>query len=375
MIYLDNAATTLIKPSSVGLELKRASRSLASPGRGGHAAAMRAAEVLFNCREKAADMFGVSNPEHIVFTSSATHGLNIAIRSLLHPGDKVLVSGYEHNSVIRPIKAIGAKMKVARSELFEPEVILAAFERNMTRDVKLVVCTHVSNVFGYVLPIEKVAELCAEKKIPLIIDAAQSAGVLDVNMQRLKADYIAMPGHKGLYGPQGTGILVCGEKMPVPLLYGGTGSKSMSYDMPDFLPDMLEAGTHNMPGIAALFEGLDFISRAGIERIYTHEKNLLDIASKGLKSIRKVDCYCSEHGFAQSGVVSFNVSGADSEEIGRLLSERGIAVRAGLHCAPIAHETVGTVKTGTVRASFSYFTTKRDIYVFLNALEDIAAKV
>ena len=252
MIYLDSAATTLRKPPSVARASAWAIGHLATPGRGGHRPAMAAAETAFACRRTAAALFHVPEPERVIFTSSATHGLNIALKTLVKPGGAVVISGYEHNAVTRPLRAIpDVTVKVASAPLFDRAAALEAFDRALTEEVDAAVCTHVSNVFGAVLPIEAIAALCRRREIPLVIDASQSAGCLEVDFQALGAAFIAMPGHKGLYGPQGTGLLLCGREGE-PLLEGGTGSASLCQEMPDFLPDRLEAGTHNMVGIAGL---------------------------------------------------------------------------------------------------------------------------
>lgn len=372
MIYLDNAATTLIKPKEVGLAMANAIATMTSPGRGGHRYAMNAAECAFKCREKAAEMFNVSDPEHIVFTFNATHGLNIAIQSLVKRGDKVLVSGYEHNSVMRPLELIGADVQVCRSELFEPESAILAFEQRISKDISCVIVNHVSNVFGYILPVERIGAMCREYGVPFIVDASQSAGSVEIDFKRLGAEFAAMPGHKGLYGPQGTGLLLCGERAK-PLIAGGTGSGSASRKMPDYLPDMLEAGTHNMPGLAGLSAGLDYIGKVGIEKILAHERELVSATKKGLSCIKNVETYASKYGYAQAGVIAFNLRGMSSERVGEELSKRGIAVRAGLHCSPEAHKTAGTFETGVVRISFSAFNRKRDVYRLLNAVEDIVS--
>ena len=225
MIYLDSAATTFQKPLSVSYAMQRAMRTMSSPGRGGYAAARAAEETAFRCRSLAAELFGVPSPEQVVFTSNATHALNIAIRSLVPEGGRVAVSGYEHNAVTRPLHALGARIKVAASPLFDRAALLRAFENSISPELDAVVCTHVSNVFGFVLPIEEIAALCRAEGVPLIVDASQSAGILPFELDTLGAAFIAMPGHKGLYGPQGTGLLLCAHDA-APLLYGGTGSAS-----------------------------------------------------------------------------------------------------------------------------------------------------
>lgn len=360
MIYLDSAATTLQKPPGVARAAARAMGRLASPGRGGHAAAMAAAETAFRCRKAAAELFQVDNPEQVVFTFNATHGLNLAIHALLEHGDRVVISGYEHNAVTRPLYALGADIQVAEAPLFDRDAQLEAFASRLDGTVKAVICTHVSNVFGFVLPVEEIAALCRERGIPFVLDASQSAGCLPVRMRELGAAFIAMPGHKGLYGPQGTGLLLCNAETK-PLLMGGTGSASLLQTMPEFLPDRLEAGTHNMPGIAGLLEGIAYVSARGTEQILTHERKLLRQAEKGISDIPGMTVYASDAPEAQAGVLSFRANGMDCEEVGEALGNRGIAVRAGLHCAPLAHRSAGTLETGTVRASFSAFNTDQEI--------------
>ena len=365
---------TIHKPPAVSKKTAWAINHLSSPGRGAYPAAMLAAEIALECRERACTLFHVSDPERVVFTSNATHGLNIALKTLAGRGDRVLISGYEHNSVTRPLKAIGARTIVAPSELFEPEMAVHAFESRLTDDTAVVVVNHVSNVFGYILPAERIAILCGERGIPFVLDASQSAGTVDIDFQALGAAFVAMPGHKGLYGPQGTGLLLCDETART-LLEGGTGSGSISQAMPDFLPDRLEAGTHNMPGIAGLSEGIRFISSYRPGRILEQEKELIQTARDGLAVIRGVSVFSRENVCFQSGVLSFIMQDVPCEFVGDELSKRGIAVRVGLHCAPLAHQTADTLHTGTVRISVSAFSKKRDIHAFLNALEDISRKI
>ena len=370
MIYLDSAATTLQKPRSVARASAWAIDHLASPGRGGHRPAMEAARVAFACREEAARLFHVPDPERVVLTFNATHGLNIAISTLAKPGGRAVLSGYEHNAVTRPLHAVpGLELGVARSPLFDQKAALDAFVRELDRGADFAVCTHVSNVFGFILPIEEIAAACRDRGVPLIVDASQAAGCLEVDFQALGAAFIAMPGHKGLYGPQGTGLLLCGTD-PVPLLEGGTGSESKRQTMPDFLPDRLEAGTHNIPGAAGLLEGLRFVSRRGTPAIAAHERRLIQRLGEGLSRLPGVQAFLSSDPSAQAGVLSFRIEGRDCEELGEALGRRDIALRAGLHCAPLAHQTAGTLDTGTLRASVSAFNTPGEIARFLRVLEE-----
>ncbi len=373
MIYLDSAATTMQKPAAVATASAWAIGHLASPGRGGHWPAMAAAEKAFACREEAARLFHVKDPERVVFTFNATHGLNIAIKTLAGPGSRVVISGYEHNAVTRPLHALKADIRVARGPLFDQKGVLEAFRRELDRGADLVVCTHVSNVFGFVLPIEDVAALCRVRNVPLIIDASQSAGCVPVDFTGLGAAFIAMPGHKGLYGPQGTGLLLCGVD-PAPVLEGGTGSESRKQSMPDFLPDRLEAGTHNIAGIAGLLEGLRFVNNLGVENIAAQEAKLIDRMKKGMLSIPGMNVFYAGDPSVQTGVLSFCAEGQDCEELGEALGSRGVALRAGLHCAPLAHETAGTLETGTLRASVSAFNNGREVDQFLRILGELTAK-
>ena len=372
MIYLDSAATTFQKPLSVSYAMQRAMRTMSSPGRGGYAAARAAEETAFRCRSLAAELFGVPSPEQVVFTSNATHALNIAIRSLVPEGGRVAVSGYEHNAVTRPLHALGARIKVAASPLFDRAALLRAFENSISPELDAVVCTHVSNVFGFVLPIEEIAALCRAEGVPLIVDASQSAGILPFELDTLGAAFIAMPGHKGLYGPQGTGLLLCGSDA-LPLIEGGTGSESLRQSMPDFLPDRLEAGTHNVPGIAGLEAGIAFVRAQHPERILHHSRALIRRAGEGLGKIPNVHGFLSLEASLQAGVLSFTVDGLSPESVAEEMAKRGIALRAGLHCAPFAHKTVGTLPDGTVRLSVSAFNRESEIDTFLSSLRAIAA--
>ena len=332
MIYLDSAATTFQKPAAVQRAVVQAMRTMSSPGRGGYAAAQQADELLFRCRSAAAELFSVPSSEQVVFTMNATYGLNIAIKSLVRPGGRVVVSGYEHNAVTRPLHALGAEVIVAAAPLFSPQETVEAFERALAHEPDAVICTHVSNVFGAILPIERIARLCRGASVPLIIDASQSAGSLPIDFSALAPAFLAMPGHKGLYGPQGTGLLLCGSDA-LPLIEGGTGSESLRQSMPDFLPDRLEAGTHNVPGIAGLEAGIAFVRAQHPERILHHSRALIRRAGEGLGKIPNVHGFLSPEASLQAGVLSFTVDGLSPESVAEEMAKRGIALRAGLHCA------------------------------------------
>ncbi len=364
MTYLDNGATSLHKPPSVYAAMAWALHRCANPGRGGHAAAMKAASAVLQCRECAARLFDCT-PEQVVFTHNCTHGLNVAIRTLVQPGDRVVISGFEHNAVVRPLYALGADVTVAGRRLFDWDDTLRSFEDALRQRPAAAVFTHCSNVFGYILPIGQLAQLCRQYGVPFILDAAQSAGALPVKLRALGADFIAMPGHKGLLGPQGTGMLLC-ARQPQPLLYGGTGSASLSRQMPDFLPDIAEAGTLNVPGIAGLSAGLGYLERVGIGRIAQVQRSQARHCARALKELG-LHVFSGPH---QSGTVSF-VPHMDCEELAERLSQLGVAVRAGLHCAPLAHESAGTLTSGTVRVSFGHDAAAHQSAALLSALEKI----
>lgn len=370
MIYFDSAATTLRKPPAVSRAVRYAMATMASPGRGDHGPAARAGKTLLACRERAAGLFGVGEPDRVVLTANATHGLNIAIKSLVKPGSRVLLSGWEHNAVTRPLQTIpDLRVEILQTPLFRPDLFLEELDRRLNGEVDVMVCTQVSNVFGYVLPVAETAALCRARGVPLIVDASQGAGLLPIRLEDWGAEFVAMPGHKGLYGPQGTGLLLCREGGE-PILEGGTGSDSRSRTMPDFLPDRLEAGTHNVPGAAGLLAGMDFVRRTGPGRLLRHETGLKDLAGAGLEGLPGVQVFWTR-GDSQTGVLSFRVAHWDAGTLADCLSTRGIALRAGLHCAPTAHETVGTVETGTLRLSFSAFNTWREVEAFLDIMRKI----
>lgn len=361
MIYLDSAATSFPKLPQVRQAVGNAMIRCANPGRGGHPASLAGARIVYRCRERAAKLFGC-NQEQVAFTSNCTHGLNIAIRSLVKPGGRVLISGFEHNAVTRPLRALGAQVTVAGRKLFDWEDTLSRFEDGLKQGVDAAVFTHASNVFGYVLPITELSALCRRYGVPFVVDAAQSAGTEEVDMDAWGAAFVAMPGHKGLLGPMGTGLLLCG-KMPEPLLYGGTGTESIRQEMPDDLPERLEAGTVNVPGIAGLEAGLAYLQQTGIGNIRRREVWEARRCVEGLTKLG-LRVFSGAH---QSGTVSFLAPG-DCEELGEALAHRGIAVRAGLHCAPLAHESAGTLETGTVRVSFGAGNRREDTDRFLEIL-------
>ena len=351
MIYLDHGATSFPKPPAVLRAVGEAMAACANPGRGSHAAAREGARVLFECREAAGELFRV-DPEKVVLTMNCTHGLNMAIRTLLPPGGRVVISGFEHNAVTRPIHALRARVQVAGRRLFDPDDTLRSFRKALDRGADCAVFTHVSNVFGYILPVRELALECRKRGIPFILDAAQSAGMMELDFEKLGADFVAMPGHKGLLGPMGTGLLLCG-RTPRPLLMGGTGSESERQSMPEFLPDRAEAGTLNVSGFAGLAAGLRLVRERTPEAIGREEAALAAYTARELGKLG----YEAFTGPNQLGTLSFR-----GREDCQTLCDRlpGIALRAGLHCAPLAHRSAGTLQTGTVRVSFGYDSTQAD---------------
>lgn len=364
MIYLDNGATSFYKPPEVIRAVNRAMETCANPGRGGYPAAIRAEETVYRCREEAGAMFQCA-PEQVVLTGNCTHGLNIAIRTLVRPGESVLITGFEHNAVTRPLHLLKAEIQVAGRRLFDRDNTLEEFEQGLKKHPVAAVFTHVSNVFGYIHPVEEMAALCRSYQVPFIVDAAQSAACQSISLRAWGADFIAMPGHKGLLGPQGTGLLLCG-RMPKPFIAGGTGSASVEQEMPEYLPDRAEAGTLNVPGIAGLTAGLGYIRRMGAENIFKREQEVTRICVKMLKR-RGFRVFSGEY---QGGTVSF-MPEMDCEEMAERLGRRGIAVRAGLHCAPLAHESAGTLQRGTVRVSFGHDATVEQVAALEEALVGI----
>ena len=359
MTYLDHGATSFPKPPQVLRAVGEAMAACANPGRGSHAAARAGAEVLYRCREAAGELFHIE-PENVVLTMSCTHGLNMAIRTLVRPGDRVVISGFEHNAVTRPLHGLGARVTAAGRRLFDWDDTLRSFRKALDRGAKCAVFTHVSNVFGYILPVEEMAWECRRRGVPFILDAAQSAGAVPIDCEALGADFVAMPGHKGLLGPMGTGLLLC-RRLPKPLLMGGTGSDSEAQSMPAFLPDRAEAGTANVPGFAGLEAGLRLVAEEGPEAIGRREAALAAYTAEKLGNLG-YEVFSGPH---QLGTVSFR-GAEDCQTLCDRLEH--IALRAGLHCAPLAHRSAGTLDTGTVRVSFGWNSTREDADTLLEAL-------
>ncbi|MEE0956985.1 MAG: aminotransferase class V-fold PLP-dependent enzyme [Ruminococcus sp.] len=380
MIYFDNGATTFPKPKTVVNAVNRAMLTGANPGRSGHQMSVRAGELLYQCRVDAARLFDFDKPENVVFTLNCTTALNTVIQGLLRGGGHAVISSLEHNAVLRPLEALrsrGVTYSVAGVEEGDSEQTVNNFRRALQPDTKLVVCTHASNVFGIRLPVERIAALCRIYHIPFCLDAAQSAGVFPISMRDSCIDYLCTAGHKGLYGPMGTGLLlVNSERLPHSLIQGGTGSLSAQRKMPDMLPDRYESGTPNLSGIAGLDAGIQFVSRQGIQGILRHEIRLAQRLYDMLSVCDGVQLYTARpEADTHAPVVSFNVGNYDSEEVASVLNDRyGIAVRAGLHCAPLAHEYFGTQYRGTVRAVMSIFNNNAQVERLCEALNKISKK-
>lgn len=352
------------KPKAVIQAMAWAAQRLATPGRGSSEASIGAEELLFELRTEAGAQFGC-RPEQVVLTTSATHGLNIAVKSLVKRGQRTVISGMEHNAVVRPLYAAGAEISVARGALFDDKRLLEDFDRLLIPGTAACIVTYVSNVFGWILPVQAIADMCRDRAIPLVLDASQAAGVLPVNGETLNTAFIAMPGHKGLLGPQGTGLLICNWETRT-LIEGGTGSVSRQIEMPEFLPDRLEAGTHNIPGAAGLLAGMRYIRTEGVDQIFRREQKLKRYLISQLQNIPGLQVFRGEK---QSGVVSFRGEELDSVLLAEELANMGIALRAGLHCAPLAHETAGTLDSGTVRVSVGPQNQESDIKRLLEALD------
>lgn len=380
MIYLDNAATTLEKPPAVSRAMCWAMRHAGGAGRSAHPPAMLGADIIYDTRRLAAQVFDVPDPTRVIFTANATQALNMALYAMAQTRRHFAISGFEHNAVYRPIlelvKRNNLKLTMLRSALWEDALLLEQAEQAIRDGADCFVLCHVSNVFGYIQPLEQLDALLSEHGIPLILDASQSAGVLPLSVSKLHSlAAVGMPGHKGLYAPPGTGMLLwMSQDLPAPLLLGGTGSLSEQADMPDFLPDRLESGTVNVAGIAGLFEGLQFVSKVGESEIAAWECKLRDLVIEKLREVPGVTVYASPNPQKQTGVLSFTCRQLPCEIVAQRLAEHNICVRAGLHCAPLAHSTAGTLETGTVRISPGWFQSVRQMRKFCDILAHICGK-
>jgi len=378
-IYLDNAATSYPKPESVYRAVDQALRHAGgNPGRGGHDLSLAAGRLVLEARDTVAAMFGIADSSRVVFTSGATEALNLALFGLLRPGDRVVTTSMEHNAVVRPLRALEdvgvevVKVNADRQGLLD----VAELQRACAGPTRMLVLCHCSNVTGTLQPIEEIGPWCRDQGILFLVDAAQSAGIFPLDVERQAIDLLAVPGHKGLLGPPGTGFLyVRPGLLPQPLIYGGTGSQSSSALQPEEFPERLESGTPNTSGLAGLRAGIEFLQKTGLDEIRRHEQELLQQLLEGLRQIPEVRIFGPGQAARHGGAVSFCLGSADPAETGfRLDHDYGICCRAGLHCAPDAHRTIGSYPTGTVRVSPGYFSTPQEIDQLLAAVAELATR-
>ncbi|GJM81439.1 cysteine desulfurase [Paenibacillus sp. HMSSN-139] len=374
VIYLDHAATSWPKPPRVGeVMLEILNGPAANAGRGNHGMALQAGRVLYDTRVKLARLFGVPNPNDIALTSNATSALNLAIKGLLKPGDHVVATTVEHNSVRRPLEFLkrtrGVQVDYAEMDR-QGQLDLRQVEKLFNPRTRLLVCSHSSNLLGCILPIQDLSRIAHAHGAVILVDAAQTAGCYPVNVQEMGIDLLAFPGHKGLLGPQGTGGLYIHPEIDLePLLHGGTGSQSEESEQPSVRPDRYEAGTANTPGIAGLGAGVGTVLERGVEQIHRREWELTQYLMKELKTVPGVCLIGPGIGQPRTGIVSFTIDGRDASEVAfKLDREYGIAVRAGYHCTPLGHQTAGTLQGGAVRASVGYETTEEELQVLIDAI-------
>ncbi len=378
MVYFDNAATTFPKPVCVReAVLSAMERYGANPGRSGHKLSMNTAVRIFEAREAVRGVFNAKAVEDVAFTSNCTHAINLALKGLLKQGDHVIISDLEHNAVLRPVHTLSRRgfisYSIAEIDEFDEEKTIDSFSSKIKPNTRLIATTHCSNVWGVCTPVGLLGALCRQRGVKFLVDAAQSAGVLQLDTRKLGIDFLCMPGHKSLYGPSGTGVLITphGSELET-LLEGGTGSMSADYNQPKDMPERLECGTLNTVGIIGLGAGLKYVRNAGVERIYDEEFEVASYLYAGLRNIRRARLYT--RGYVKGKhlpVISFNLEGINSEEVTSSLSDMGFAVRGGLHCAPLAHRKMGTLETGAVRLSVGMFNTLQQARQFLSAVNRI----
>jgi len=380
MIYFDNAATSWPKPPGVAEAMMHFMEAVgANPGRAAHHRAVEAGRIVYDAREAAAKLFNAPDPLRVVLGSNVTESLNLALCGYLRPGDHVITSSMEHNSVMRPLRALeraGVELTVVQCS---PEGFLdpADVEASVQPNTVMVALNHGSNVVGTLLPVADVGRICRERGLLLLVDAAQTGGTYPIDVQVDLIDLLAFTGHKSLGGPMGTGGLIVGQRVDVtrlePLKRGGTGSNSEHEQQPDFLPDMYESGTPNAVGLAGLNAGVRWVMKRGVDEIRAHEVALTQRLINRLREIPSVTVYGGLDAELQTAVVSFNVAGIEPSEVGlRLDEEYGIMCRVGLHCAPAAHKTLGTFPVGAVRFGLSVFSTQAEVNEALDAVRELA---
>ncbi|MFN2341579.1 MAG: aminotransferase class V-fold PLP-dependent enzyme [Halanaerobium sp.] len=378
MIYFNNAATSCPKPEAVYQAVDDFFRNSGmNPGRSGSAAKMDADRMIFKAREEIANFFSIKDSSHLVFNSGATESLNTVIKGVLKKGDHVITSKMEHNSVIRPLERLkiekGIEVDYLDLDPQSAEVDYEALKNSIRAETKLIVISHASNVLGTVNNLKKIGELAAAENILFLVDAAQTAGVIPLNVEQLKIDFLAVPAHKSLFGPPGVGALyVRDSKKLLPLKEGGTGSNSISTTQPEIMPDYLEAGTLNTPGIIGLGAGIEFIQNEGIKNIHQKEMRLMQKLLKGLTALAKIKVYGKKSIENRTAVTAFNLEGYSSNQLAfKLQQEYEIQLRGGLHCAPLLHKFLETEKQGMLRLSPGYFNTTAEVDEFLNILETL----
>lgn len=378
MIYIDNAATSFPKPVEVYSEVLNCMENYAAnPGRSSHDMAVEASSKIMDTRQELSEFFNIPNMLNIIFTCNATEALNIGIKGILKPGDHVISTVIEHNSVLRPLNYLSEKrIRFTLLDVNENGYLnINDLKKKIRRNTKAIIINHTSNVLGTVQDIRAIGEIAKQSGIIFMVDASQSAGVIPIDVELDNIDLLAFPGHKGLYGPQGTGGLYIREGLILDSYkQGGTGSESFSMKQPDLLPDRFESGTLNTPGIAGLCAGIRFIRKVGIENIRKHEIMLVEYLVKELSKLSYVKIYGGADYKNRGAVVSLNIDNIDVSDVGGCLNKKGIAVRTGFHCAPLIHHIIGTELRGTVRISPGYFNNLEDIEKLISALKDIYEK-
>ncbi len=376
MIYLDNAATSGVKPQSVISAATAALRFYsANPGRSGYKTSIEASLKIYETRAKIAEFFGAQGAENVAFTLNCTHSLNCILKGVLSAGEHIIVSGLEHNAVMRPLHALtanrGVEVSVAEVST-DDEITVRNFEKLIKPNTRLILCTHASNVTGQILPIEEIGRLCAARGIGFAVDAAQTAGVIGINMQKMNIDYLAVAPHKGLYSPMGIGILICRKPLKYTVLEGGTGSASIELAQPEDMPERIESGTVNVSGILAVSAGIDFVKRHGSDNLYRKELGLVKYLYAGLKRTKNAVLYTPEPELYRCvPVLPFNIKNTPSDRAAAFLASKNIATRAGLHCAPSAHKIMGTLPDGCVRVSTAFFNNFAEIDYLLGVIKKI----
>ncbi len=370
MIYFDNAATTGVKPIGVINAVKNALEAYsANPGRSGHKPSIRTAEAVYKTRERLSRFFGSDGAETVVFTQNCTHAVNCVLKGVLKKGDHCIISSLEHNAVVRPLVKTGISYSIAEVSLTDDKKTVESFKEKIKPNTKLIFCTAASNVLGKILPIEEIGNICKAKGVLFGVDAAQTAGVLPINMKKMNIDFLCVAPHKGLYAPMGIGVLILRKAIPNTIIEGGTGTNSTELFQPNTLPERLESGTINVPAIAGINAGMNFVEGKGVEKLYNAELMLIQRLYNNLTEMSKIKLYTP---FPKSGdfvpVLSFNVGSISSAEASQILSENNIAVRGGLHCAPFAHKQIDTLQTGAVRVSVANFNNDREIEILTKVL-------